>query len=184
MYRKYTGKLSWLASNCRPDLAITALLMSKKNSNATIKDLKKINVVIGKIRERPNRVEFARIGKKEDLTLNGLTDASYKTDENSIGGTMVLLGNGKDTTVAPLHWKSKTTKKVCHSAKAAETRSMTKLLDDTQFFAIQLEQLFFGKYVGKMLIHLFTDSGPLLDSVGSIHQVEEKLLRNSTTQDL
>ena len=58
---------------------------------------------------------------------------------------------------------------------------MTKLLDDTQFFAIQLEQLLFGKYVARIPVHLFTDSRPLLDSISSIHQVEEKLLRNSIT---
>ena len=33
MYRKYTGKLNWLAENCRPDLAITALMMSRKNNS-------------------------------------------------------------------------------------------------------------------------------------------------------
>ena len=30
LYRKFTGKISWLAANIRPDLAITALEMSKK----------------------------------------------------------------------------------------------------------------------------------------------------------
>ena len=49
LYRKFTGKISWLAANTRPDLAITALEMSKKNASAVIKDLKKVNKVIEKI---------------------------------------------------------------------------------------------------------------------------------------
>ena len=104
IYRKFTGKISWLAANTRPDLAITALIMSKKNSNATIKDLKKINKVIEKIRAKPCRVNFTKIGNKEDLILLGITDASYKSDEKSISGTIVMLGNVKNENVIPIFW--------------------------------------------------------------------------------
>ena len=45
--------------------------MSKKNSNATIKDLKKINKVIEEIRDNPFIVEFTKVAKKEDLVLLG-----------------------------------------------------------------------------------------------------------------
>ena len=151
IYRKFTGKISWLAANTRPDLAITALIMSKKNSNATIKDLKKINKVIEKIRAKPCRVEFTKIGKKEDLILLGITDASYKSDEKSISGTIVMLGNMKNESVIPIFWKSKTLQKVCHSAKAAETRSMVAILDNVQFFAGQLNNFCMGKMTGRCL---------------------------------
>ena len=36
LYRKMTGKISWLAENCRPDLSFYALDMSKKNAKATV----------------------------------------------------------------------------------------------------------------------------------------------------
>jgi hypothetical protein len=49
VFRKYTGKLSWLAANTHPDLAFTALAMSKHNSCAMIKDLKAINHVVDRI---------------------------------------------------------------------------------------------------------------------------------------
>ena len=38
VFRKMTGKLSWLANSTRPDLSYTALAMSKKNTTAQIKD--------------------------------------------------------------------------------------------------------------------------------------------------
>ncbi len=44
-----------------------------------------------------------------------------------------------------------------------------------------MEQLLFGKREKKLPIKLFTDSKPLLESIGSTHQVEEKMLRNSIT---
>jgi hypothetical protein len=65
--------------------------------------------------------------------------------------------------------------------KATKTRSGVKTLDDVQFFARQLEQLLFGQYSGRIPIKNFTDSKSLLESIGSIHQVEEKLLQNSIT---
>jgi hypothetical protein len=71
VFRNYTGKLSWLAANTCPDLAFTALAMSKRNSCATIWDLKKINQVVDMIRAKPCKVVFGRIGQKEDLMLYG-----------------------------------------------------------------------------------------------------------------
>jgi hypothetical protein len=92
-----------------------------------------------------------------------------------------MLGNNKDDRAVPIYWKSKTIKTVCHSAKAAETRAMNRLMDDIQFFTLQLEQLLFGGMQKKIPIKIFTDSKPLLESIGSIHQVDEKLLQNSIT---
>jgi hypothetical protein len=160
---------------------VTALIILKKNLNTTIKDLKKVNHVVEKIRVRPNHVEFTRIVTKNDLMIHGLTDASYKSDDKSISGVIIMLGNKKSKTVNPLFWKSKIIKKVCHSAKDLGTRSMVKLMDNVQFCAIQLEQLMFGKYEKKIPIKLYTDSKPMLESIGSTHQVEEKLLQNSIT---
>lgn len=39
LYRKMTGKISWLANSTRPDLCYLALQMSKNNQGATICDL-------------------------------------------------------------------------------------------------------------------------------------------------
>ena len=83
--------------------------------------------------------------------------------------------------MVPIAWKSKTIKKICHSAKAAETRSMVAILDESQFYAGQIEQLLYGRKEKKVPIKLYTDSKPLLESISSTHQVEEKLLRNSIT---
>ena len=40
LFRKYVGKLNWLAENTRPDLSVWALNPSKSNANATVGDLK------------------------------------------------------------------------------------------------------------------------------------------------
>ena len=49
VFRKYTGKLLWLAENCRPDLSFMSNKLSKKSHNATLSDLKYVNKVLKKV---------------------------------------------------------------------------------------------------------------------------------------
>jgi hypothetical protein len=183
IYRKFTGKIAWLAANTHPDLAFTALDMAHQNHSAKIKDLKRINKVLERIHAKPSEVMFRRVGKKEDLMVYGLADGSFKLDDRSVGGDLVILGNKSTLAGVPVYWKLKTIKTICHSAKAVETRSMTRLLDDTQFFTLQLRQLLFGNDEMKSVpIKIFSNSKPLLESIGSIHQIEEKLLRHDITK--
>jgi hypothetical protein len=183
VYRKMTGKISWLAQNTRPDLSFVALDLSKQNSCAKIKDLKRINVVLERVRSKPSVVMFTKIGEVEDLVVFGLTDGSYKLGEKAVGGSLVILGNKNSLGGVPLYWRSKTLKKVCTSAKAVETHAMTRHLNDIQFFTLQLQQILAPEATVRIPIRIFTDSKPLLESIGSIHQVENKLLRNNV-QDM
>lgn len=75
----------------RPYLAIDALKMSRKSSSATLDDLSIIDDVVDKIKSRGNVVNFKRIGKKEDLIITGVGDASYKAGEKAIGGNIVMI---------------------------------------------------------------------------------------------
>ena len=66
-------------------------------------------------------------------------------------------------------------RKVCVSPKAAETRALMRLMDDSVHMAKQLSQLLNVN----IKVRLFTDSRPLLESIGSSGQIEEKALRQS-----
>ena len=155
-----------------------------KNNEAKIRDLKQINHVVNRIRSKSNQVVFSKVGDKNDLVVFGLGDASYRCDAKSIGGNLILLGSKSTYNAVPIFWKSKTITKVCHSAKAAETRNLSKLVDDSVFLATQMGQLIFGKSIAesvKLPVRLFTDSKPLLESISRTKQVEERLLRNTVT---
>ena len=127
VYRKYTGKLMWLAENCRPDLPYTDLAMSQKASKATVGDLKKINKVVDRVHERESRVMFRKVADREDLITFGVADAAYSKIERPVGGSLVMLGSKKTRTAVPLFWKSKTIQKTCKSTKDAETRGIRSL---------------------------------------------------------
>ena len=62
--RKYIGKLNWLAANTRPDKAIYALDLAKKQKRATLKDIRDVNRVFKKVQEKESKVVFKRIRKK------------------------------------------------------------------------------------------------------------------------
>jgi len=178
LYRKYVGKFLWLSENCRPDLAFTALDMAKKNSSATMGDLKRINSVIKRIRKKKSSVLYSRVGDKRDLKIVGIGDASFKCDESSVGGTIVTLCHKEVDKACPIQWKSRVIRRRCHSSKDAETRILTRLLDDALYTAQQVEILLYGQKNGKIAVKLFTDSRPTLESIASTKQITTKLLRN------
>merc|ERR1712030_248662 len=96
--RKYVGKLSWLAANSRPDLSIYALNLAKKQKKAMLKDLRDMNRILQKVREKNNKVVFKKIGEKGEICVSGVSDASYHQDENVVSGEIILFGNKKTTT--------------------------------------------------------------------------------------
>ena len=105
----------------------------------------------------------------------GIGDASYQQDENAVAGEMILLGNKQTVAASQIYWKSGVIRKVCLSPKAAETRSLTRLVNDSLCLARQLSEIL----KTKMEMRLFSDSRPLLESIGSSGQIEDKTLWQS-----
>ena len=182
-YRKYTGRISWLSQGTRPDLSYSALMLAKKNNSATIADLRNVNKIVGKIKKEENKVVYGRVGDREDMQVIGMVDASYKSDEKSIGGMLIVLANENMTRASPIMWKSKQIERVCHSSKDAETLAMNKLIDELVYIARQVEILLFGDYRKRMPVRVMTDSEPTLESIASTKQIERKGLR-MTVQEM
>ena len=82
---------------------------------------------------------YGRIGEKEDLQIIGIVDASYKSDEKSVGGMIIMIADSKMKVASPILWKAKQIERVCHSSKYAETLAMSKLLDEVVYLAKQVE---------------------------------------------
>ena len=82
-----------MAQGTRLDLSFMALQMSKKNNTATIADFWKVNKVLKKVTSKESKMFYGMIGKKEELQIVGIGDASFKTDEKAVGGVVLLLVN-------------------------------------------------------------------------------------------
>ena len=158
-------------------MSYSALMLAKKNNSATIADLRNVNKIVGKIKREENKVVYGRVGDKEKLQVIGMVDASYKSDEKSIGGMLIVLANDNMTRASPIMWKSKQIERVCHSSKDAETLAMTKLIDELVYIARQVEILLFGDYSKRMPVRVMTDSEPTLVSILSTKQIERNGLR-------
>ena len=146
--------------------------MSKRASKATVKDLKKINKVIDRVHGRESRVVFRKVADREDLITFGIADAAYSKMERPIGGSLVMLGSKKTDTAVPLYWKSKTIQKTCKSTKDAETRGLSKNVMNATFSARMIETLLFGDHTGRIPVKVFSDSKPLLETLGSTKRIE------------
>ena len=49
---KYVGKLNWLATNTRSDIAVNVKDLAKNQKKATLKDLKNVNRILKKVFEK------------------------------------------------------------------------------------------------------------------------------------
>ena len=76
--------------------------MAKKNNSATIADLRNVNKVVEKVKKEENKVVYSKVGEKEKLQLVGIVDASYKNDEKSVGGMMLLIADENMTKASPV----------------------------------------------------------------------------------
>ena len=120
--------------------------MSKRNNSAKIFDLRNITRVLNKVKERPSKLKFSRIGPKDDLIIIGIGDASFKSEEKAVGGILLFLSNSTMAKAVPIYWKSKTISRVCYSSKDAETINVAWRVEDAIFTARQVEILMFRDY--------------------------------------
>merc|ERR1712121_259317 len=171
-YRKYTGKISWLAQETRPDLSYSSLNLAKKNNNATISDLRNVHRLVDKVKNEENKVIYGKIGERESLQVVGIVDSLFKNDDKSVGGMMIVLANEDLTKASPLMWKAKQIDRVCHSSKDAETLGMTKMIDELVYMSRHVEILLYGDHKKRMNVRIITDSERTLESIASTRQIE------------
>ena len=109
------------------------------------------------------------------MCLIGISDTSYHQGNLTIAGAMIMIRNMKNKRAAPVYWKSGVVYRVCTSHKASETRGVMLVVDDAKNVADQLKDLLNAD----IKVKIFTDSRPLLETLGSTSQVAEKGLRKS-----
>ena len=105
-------------------MSYASLQLAKKNNSANISDLRNVNKTVEKIKKEKNKVVYSKVGDKEKLQIIGIVDASYKSDEKSIGGMLIMIADEKMEKSSPIMWKSKQIDRMNHSSKDAETLAL------------------------------------------------------------
>ena len=81
--------------NTRPDLATYASELVTRQKKATIKDLRDVNRVLNKVKDKESKVLFTKIGKIDVLYVIGVSEVSYHYDDRSVAGEIIMLGSKK-----------------------------------------------------------------------------------------
>ena len=58
IYRKYIGKINWLASNTRPDISVYVINSTRSEKTAMLKDLRDIIGISAKVEKKEKRAGF------------------------------------------------------------------------------------------------------------------------------
>ena len=140
-----------------------------------------MNKIIKKAKDHKSVVRFTRVGNFEDMKVLAIADGAFcKKEEKtkSVMGRFVFLTNKEESVVVPIVWKSKTIPIVCKSAKAAETRSIDKVIEDGIYIARCVREIYTGERGEAQIgVDPVTNSKPLIDSIESTKQIDDKLLR-------
>ena len=107
----------------RPDLAIYALELAKRQKKAVIKDLREVNRVLKKVRENESKVVFTKIGEKEELCVLGVSDALYHHDDRSVADEMISKDRKSCTNVLEI----RSDKEGMSFTKGCRDKSITKI---------------------------------------------------------
>ena len=61
IFRKYVGKLNWLA--------VYVMNLARRQKKAALKNLRDVNRILKKVEEKDNKVTFGKVSRKEDLCV-------------------------------------------------------------------------------------------------------------------
>ena len=67
-----------------------------------MKTLKKINIIVDRLQDQDNKIIYKKVGSREDLFVEVMTDTSYYASKSSISGIMVLLASKTSDRVSAL----------------------------------------------------------------------------------
>ena len=176
--RGVAGQLNWTSSQTCPDMSFGTCEISTSIKDATISDLIHASKNIRRLKAEQITLQFPNLGSIEECMVVCYSDASFANLRNasSQGGYMFLYKDEKK--FASISWKSKKIQRVVKSALAAEALALVEALEACFMIrAILLEIYKKEPHSKTFLIHCFTDSKSLLDSVHSTITLKEKRLK-------
>lgn len=172
-YRRICGRLNWISTQTRPDIAFDVAMISANVNAPTIKHLKLANKIVRKVKSTSVEIAFCKL--ENPLHLSVYCDASYGNlpSGGSQGGQIVFLSD-ENGSLSPLSWTSRKVRRVCRSTISSETMSMLDAVDMSIWIMHILKDITGNQPKGAKLK---TDSKSLYDAAHSTTAVEEKRLR-------
>ena len=170
-----SGKLLWVTSQTRPDVAYLSCLVSNNGTAPTVRSLIDANKAVSRLKRDRLKLKFPDLGNPELIDVHIYGDASYGSLPSgaSQGAYIAFLrGNGK---IAPISWKSKRLDRVAKSPLAAEAMAMADAADAGYFLVKMTKEIFGLQTVPN--VTCYTDSKSLMDHLESNKLITDLRMR-------
>ena len=169
--KSIAGKLNWISTHSRPDIAYDVCQTSNSTKEATVKDLVNANKALRKMKSEEVELIFPNLGdvnKVEFLCFADTSLGNLTGNASQIVYITFLLGENKR--YAPIAWQSKKIPPVVNSTLAAETLALQE-----GCYALKP---FLSELVGQheLPISIYTDNKSLAESLLSTNILRDKHL--------
>ena len=174
--RSKLGKLLWVSTQVRVDLAFITSKLSSSLSNPVYEDLAQMNKVIRDIKAGFGlNLKFNDLGEPCNWNLFAFSDASLNNIEGGYtqAGYLIFLVNKTDGRCTLLQWRSYRLRRVARSTLAAELLAASECAD----VSLMLRSLLREITKEGIKTFIFTDNNSLVDAVYSTKLVSDKRLR-------
>ena len=141
LFRQLVGKLNWISSQSRPDIAFDVCSLSSVMKTPKISDIVTANKILRRIKEQPLKIMFPGLTDLNDIQLVCYSDASLANLPSGRSSEGYVIFAATSSRCCPILWKSNTIKRVVRSTLAAETSAMVDALDASYFVAAVLSEV-------------------------------------------
>ena len=176
--KSLSGKMLWVTSQTRPDIAFATCMMCNAGPEATVNDILEANKAVRKMKNSNDvKINYRKLGNMKDVKLIVYADASHANlnDGSSQGAFIVFLqGNGK---VSPLLWQSKKLKRITKSPLASETLAFGEGADAGILMSNVIQEV--CRLKNKPEVICYTDGKSLKTHLGTSNTVEDMSLRTN-----
>lgn len=129
LLRHLTGKINWAATQSQPDIAYMVVELNMNFKKGCLKDMKKVNKVINRLKGNPVKIIFLKI--EGDLEITMYSDGAFANLRNKISsrcGHVIFLTEKGGEKAGPLAWMSNKVKRVVESTPAAKSLSLQEAI--------------------------------------------------------
>ena len=175
-FKSLIGKVLWLSTQTRPDIAYDVCQLSNHLSDPNVADILTLNKMVKKLRSEHEIQMVYNPINLSSMKLIVFSDSAYGNlpKNGSQCGYIIFLTDESEKYKNPVAWKSVKIERVCRSALAAEGLGMVNAIDHAMFVMETLQKMMDTDR--KIPIVCYTDNKSLSEVLQKTKDPEEKRL--------
>ena len=174
--RSLVGKINWLVTQTRPDLAFETSVSASKINNAIVNDIVDLNKIVKKAKSEDVILRIPRLNDLTSAKIKVFADAALgNLSEGGSQGAYLIFIVDKFDNCALLSWSSTRVKRVARSILTGETLALCEAVDKAMVINSLISDILFDNR-HKLKIECYTDSMSLCEAVKTSNTLREKRL--------